>query len=86
MYKCSIQVHSHNHLCCGKEIIIITYLPYLPSMQNACVVLQCLWLVRLYNIFPHYLIISMTVRKISHFKKMGVEGRQTIIPQAHFFS
>jgi len=80
MYKRNIQVHSRNHLCCGNAIIIITYLPYLPSMQNASVVLYCLWLVRLYNIFPHYLINSMTVRKIFHSKKVGVEGRRTIIP------
>jgi len=80
MYKSNIQAHSHNYSCCGNAIIIITYLPYLLSMQSACAVLYCLWLVRLYNIFPHYLINSMTVRKISHSKKVGVEGRQTIIP------
>jgi hypothetical protein len=79
MYKHNIRAHSRNHLCCVNAIIIITYLPYLHSMQSACAVLYCLWLVRLYNIFPYYLTNSMTVRKIFH-SKVGVEGRQTIIP------
>jgi len=79
MYKFSIQAPSCNHLCCGNAIIT-TYLPYLPSMQSARAALYYLWLVNLYNIFPHYLINSRTVAKISHSKKVGVEGRKTIIP------
>lgn len=73
MYKRNIEARSCNHFCCGKAIII-THLPYLPSMQNPCAVLYCLWLVWFYISFPHYLINSVTVGNISHSKKVGVEG------------
>jgi len=36
---------------------VSVFLPYLPGMQNACVILYCNPLpVRTYNIFPHYLL------------------------------
>jgi hypothetical protein len=60
-YKRNTEELSRNHCCSGKAISI-TYsecvsVGLVIRMQCACAILYChLWPVRLYHIFPHYLI------------------------------
>ena len=45
------------------------FLPHLSSIQSACTLLYCcVWPVRLYHIFPHYLIFGTIFRKVAERK------------------
>ena len=66
--KCNIGTRLRNHGCSGKAISIVysesVFVTLVIQDAKHMTVLHCLlWLVRLYHIFPHYLINGTTFRK-----------------------
>ena len=76
MLNVNIEAHSFNHFCRGKRKVFIFWVCVcsLSCPTRSAHAPYChLWPRRLYNIFPHYLIIGASFElffwKISHFKK-----------------
>jgi hypothetical protein len=75
MYKRKVEALSCNNYRNGKVLNIAysefvrVFLPHLSSIQSTYTLLYChVWPVRLYHIFPHYVINDTIFRKITEHK------------------
>jgi hypothetical protein len=74
MYERKVEALSCNNYCNGKAISITysecvyIFLPHLSSIQSTYTLYCHLWPVRLYHIFPHYLINGTNFGKVTEHK------------------